>query len=208
MRKHLLAGAAIAAGLLVANSASAAIVFFSGFETPNIASGSFSIFASADGWNKLSGDGIEIQDHVAGNPAAGGGDQFVELDSNNNSSMGRVIAAAGNYSLDFLYSPRPGISSASNVINVYLDTVLLTSLTGVGGGSTSWSAHNLTFSSLAGQTLIFAADGPSDSLGGYVDNIQLSTAAVPEPATWAMMITGFGLAGSMLRRRRMVAAAI
>lgn len=29
-----------------------------------------------------------------------------------------------------------------------------------------------------------------------------ATAAVPEPATWAMMILGFGFAGSALRRRR------
>jgi hypothetical protein len=29
-----------------------------------------------------------------------------------------------------------------------------------------------------------------------------TTAAVPEPATWAMMITGFGMAGVSLRRRR------
>ncbi|MDO9430985.1 MAG: PEPxxWA-CTERM sorting domain-containing protein [Phenylobacterium sp.] len=33
------------------------------------------------------------------------------------------------------------------------------------------------------------------------------TSAVPEPATWAMMITGFGLAGTAIRRRRMVAFA-
>lgn len=32
------------------------------------------------------------------------------------------------------------------------------------------------------------------------------TEAVPEPASWAMMITGFGLAGLALRRRRAVAA--
>ncbi|WP_293682759.1 PEPxxWA-CTERM sorting domain-containing protein, partial [uncultured Phenylobacterium sp.] len=32
--------------------------------------------------------------------------------------------------------------------------------------------------------------------GGNVGN------AVPEPATWAMMILGFGAAGAMLRRRR------
>lgn len=32
-----------------------------------------------------------------------------------------------------------------------------------------------------------------------------SGAAVPEPATWAMMIAGFGLAGAALRRRREVA---
>lgn len=33
------------------------------------------------------------------------------------------------------------------------------------------------------------------------------TSAVPEPATWALMITGFGLAGSALRRRRALALA-
>jgi hypothetical protein len=29
---------------------------------------------------------------------------------------------------------------------------------------------------------------------------------VPEPATWAMMIGGFGLVGGALRRRRAIAA--
>jgi hypothetical protein len=32
--------------------------------------------------------------------------------------------------------------------------------------------------------------------------VNFGIAAVPEPATWAMMIVGFGAAGSMLRRRR------
>lgn len=36
---------------------------------------------------------------------------------------------------------------------------------------------------------------------------QASGAAVPEPASWALMITGFGLTGAVLRRRRMVVAA-
>ena len=34
----------------------------------------------------------------------------------------------------------------------------------------------------------------------------LTTGSVPEPATWAMMIAGFGLAGAALRRRRALAA--
>jgi len=38
------------------------------------------------------------------------------------------------------------------------------------------------------------------------DNIA-TVSAVPEPATWAMMITGFGLAGSAIRRRKSVLAA-
>lgn len=38
-----------------------------------------------------------------------------------------------------------------------------------------------------------------------IDNVQLS--AVPEPATWATMIVGFGLAGAALRRRRLTIVA-
>jgi hypothetical protein len=33
----------------------------------------------------------------------------------------------------------------------------------------------------------------------------LVTAPVPEPATWAMMIGGFGLLGAAARRRRRIA---
>lgn len=29
---------------------------------------------------------------------------------------------------------------------------------------------------------------------------------IPEPATWAMLITGFGLVGATVRRRRALAA--
>ena len=36
---------------------------------------------------------------------------------------------------------------------------------------------------------------------------RLDMPAVPEPATWAMMILGFGAAGSMIRRRRVAAMA-
>lgn len=35
-----------------------------------------------------------------------------------------------------------------------------------------------------------------------------STGAVPEPATWALMIGGFGLAGTMLRRRKAAAISL
>jgi PEP-CTERM motif len=44
---------------------------------------------------------------------------------------------------------------------------------------------------------------------GEGDNVllhSLSTTAVPEPATWAMMIMGFGGLGAMMRRRRAVIA--
>ena len=47
-------------------------------------------------------------------------------------------------------------------------------------------------------------NGPDEWWG--IDNFALSAQAVPEPATWAMMIAGFGLAGAALRRQRLLAA--
>lgn len=36
------------------------------------------------------------------------------------------------------------------------------------------------------------------------DNIAVATGAIPEPATWGMLITGFGIIGAALRRRRRI----
>jgi hypothetical protein len=52
---------------------------------------------------------------------------------------------------------------------------------------------------------------PTTNSSGFVqfDNVALSdvSAAVPEPASWAVMVAGFGMAGGALRRRSRVAAA-
>jgi hypothetical protein len=40
-----------------------------------------------------------------------------------------------------------------------------------------------------------------------LDELRVSGNGVPEPASWALMIGGFGLAGAMLRRRRAATAA-
>lgn len=47
---------------------------------------------------------------------------------------------------------------------------------------------------------------PSRGSGSARDRDEPS-GPVPEPASWAMMIAGFGLTGAMLRRRRAVIAA-
>ncbi len=61
-----------------------------------------------------------------------------------------------------------------------------------------------------GDTLAFKftriPDGYSDATIA-VSAIGGRGGAVPEPATWAMMIAGFGLAGATLRRRRAILAA-
>jgi hypothetical protein len=52
-------------------------------------------------------------------------------------------------------------------------------------------------------------DLETDSSSVAIDNIVLTAvpAAVPEPASWALMVGGFGLVGGALRRRRRASAA-
>lgn len=61
------------------------------------------------------------------------------------------------------------------------------------------ATQTITFSNFATRWQA-GQNGSSASGGGVVT-------AVPEPATWAMMIGGFGLAGAAIRRRRKIAAA-
>ncbi len=78
------------------------------------------------------------------------------------------------------------------------------------------STFTLTFKPTVTETnaaLSFTTIVPADSVHGEViDHISLSEAApsagaVPEPAAWAMMLGGFGLIGTVARRRRQVAVA-
>ncbi len=79
-------------------------------------------------------------------------------------------------------------SAVNNYISAYSGANYLSNLTGYGPVSS-----NITFitetgkygTRLAHQSFAFAA-------------------AVPEPSAWALMISGFGLTGAMLRRRRLV----
>jgi hypothetical protein len=53
----------------------------------------------------------------------------------------------------------------------------------------------------------FALDAGSKDGATITGSFKLISNAVPEPATWAMMITGFGLVGATLRRRRVLGVA-
>ena len=51
------------------------------------------------------------------------------------------------------------------------------------------------------QFKLFFRNVGGDNVGAILDNVSLTATAVPEPATWAMMITGFGFVGGSMRRR-------
>ena len=207
MRKALFGAGAAAVLMCVGLPASASVVFSTDFNSVAVTDYGYINVASVEGWTG-GAFGIELQDNVAGAPSTGLlNDNFVELDSTANSSMSRIIGA-GTYDLSFLYSARPGIPMGSNGISVLLNGVLLSppgNLDVAGGSTTSWSLQTAHFTAAAGSTLTFAATGQSDSLGGYIDNITLTT-AVPEPTTWAMMLLGLGCLGALLRRERRWAA--
>lgn len=48
--------------------------------------------------------------------------------------------------------------------------------------------------------------GDNVNIGPLLDNVLVTQAAVPEPASWALLITGFGLVGAARRRQRLAAA--
>jgi hypothetical protein len=69
------------------------------------------------------------------------------------------------------------------------------------------NCDNLTSFSICAVQFDPAKVGVSFNYGGPLPSYTVSSYAVPEPATWAMMIAGFGLMGGALRRRRAQAVA-
>ncbi len=121
-------------------------------------------------------------------------------------------------------------SQRGNGINDFSALVLFTSATSYSGllvnngsaivGPTSGSASSLIMTSTvaandpfvsrsfsftaldAGSLKIAFGTTSHDNVGPLLDNVVLDIAPVPEPASWALMIGGFALAGASMRRRK------
>jgi PEP-CTERM motif len=84
-----------------------------------------------------------------------------------------------------------------------------TSTGAVTSSATPFQTYSIGFSlKNAGTATFFIGSNDVSNAGPVVDNFLITgdTAAVPEPASWAMLIAGFGLVGAVARRRRLVAA--
>ena len=55
--------------------------------------------------------------------------------------------------------------------------------------------------------LNFRSAFTTQGVGFYIDDVSYFSGTVPEPATWALMIGGFGLVGAAARRRKAIAFA-
>ena len=102
-----------------------------------------------------------------------------------------------------IYSVTLDTSSRSvNFTSAYLtdgtNNFALTCLAGCSSGSVEFWGLDDTLIAAGNYTLnVFGNNTSTGSLGGTI-----TITAVPEPATWAMMLLGFGAIGWQIRRRR------
>lgn len=95
----------------------------------------------------------------------------------------------------------PGLVSVGD----FLATSTLTSGVASLPSGAPYTHYSIRFTGgAAGSLKAYVATSSADNVGPILDNfmIDVSAPAVPEPASWAMMIAGFSLAGTALRRRR------
>jgi len=186
------------------NAAGVNLIVNGSFEDKDIQTKSWSVYNSIPGWSTVSGAGIEIRDHVVGD--AYHGEQFIELDSHNNSYMIQNVAntrANQSYLLSFAYSPRMWQPDYTNGISVFWNSIEIASITATGGATNQWTMFDFIVQGTGDDVLGFAAIGKNDSLGGNIDAVSVS--AVPLPATVFMLMPVLvGLFG--LRRKIMTKA--
>ena len=229
--KKLFAAALFAATISTASAAYAAPDNFIFGTTPAgvqalILNGTTTIEASAKGWLREDGSHNPNNNYIVGYCANCGGymyNNYFTFDlSNIDFAITSAVLSVGNgfdyyggdlstYSLFDVDSsilslgvPRiPGDASGITIFNDLQSGSLFGSRS-----ITSVVANSQVDTTLNGSALaaLNAAVGGDFAIGGTLrpgrEIPGVPTGGVPEPATWALMIAGFGLAGTMLRRER------
>jgi hypothetical protein len=133
-------------------------------------------------------------------PGNGG---YVDLDGST-SQAGTLSTlttfAAGTYTLSFDLGGNArgdGVKTTVVTLGDFSDTITLPS-------DSPLQAYSLKFTTTGGALSFADLAGGNQNIGNILDNVSLS--AVPEPATWAAMLLGFGGIGASMRRRRGLAA--
>ena len=116
--------------------------------------------------------------------------------------LGQLYTVSFAYSRNAASAPDPAsamVSAGGASVNVFAAN------DGSFGGANNflWKTGGFTFVGTGNtETIVLAATNPGNG-GVFFDKVSVS--AAPEPAAWALMIGGFGMAGATLRRRRTIA---
>jgi len=210
--------AVLAAGLALsmAPAASAAVIVNGSFET-GVDPGSFATLSAGNsssipGWI-VGGSSI---DYVGSYWQAANGSRSIDLEGTGGTSALGSISQAIDTVIGQLYrvtfsvarNPDGGVDPRTGFVDVGGAPTLIS----FNGPATTksnmgWEERTFDFTAVSALTnLRFSAD-PATSLGQYgltLDNVSIASVAtaVPEPATWAMMLVGFGAIGATMRRKR------
>jgi Protein of unknown function (DUF642)/PEP-CTERM motif len=202
-----------------------------GFEDPPTAVGSVSIYgAGADigGWTVLGASATNAVMTVSTSyvePAvlfpSYSGLASLDLTASGNTLNGGVsqlvsLTVGAKYLLSFWFANTAGVSGAGGTNSFYLlpssvrvgvsglpDVIVNNDITALPSTS-NWLESSVEFTATSANTVISFVNntGQSDS-AALLDAVSLDlVAAVPEPASWAMMLAGLGLCALVLRRGR------
>lgn len=118
-----------------------------------------------------------------------------------------VHLTGGRYKVGFsVYLPQNGVNNPIDAkFTGSIGSDVLASFSAKSGGLTpkTWYNYSGVKTFATGDYLIsFAYDSRPAGFGADVVVDRVYAIAVPEPASWALMIAGFGSAGAMIRRRK------
>ena len=155
---------------------------------------------------------------LSGNPGQGGGFwQYVQTLSTSSTSPNSFTYQVGGVGTQFalnsigvanLQNGGPGSVTIEGFLNGQsVATQLLSPITAVGGNGLSGTNASVQIFTLAGfgdvDTVEILNSSGTAGVRVNVNDIAISTAAVPEPSTWSMIgVGGVALLGIILRKRR------
>ena len=162
-------------------------------------------------WGVDRGQGQDtILAHSPGQPSLGNGvkfDAFITFDSTGTQDALFLVTYKADKSVDTVTPGKFDPSWVTISGNTISAAIPLSELPSTGFDVAQYGLNlwpRLGDTSTTAHIVDFAPNGLEQSPDG---NPLFNPSAVPEPASWALMITGFGLAGATLRRRRAALAA-
>lgn len=202
---------AIVLALAVGGAAHAANLVSDGdFTTPS-GGATFTTYSAGSSfgpWTVTSGS-IDLIGGYWQNPTTPGGS--VDVDGVQPGAFDQSIATGtGEYKLTFDLSGNPDGPPPTKTLQVTVGSATQTYTYTIGTNTHAnmmYDPESLVFHATGPTTLTFTSlDGAGSPFGPVVGNVSIT--AVPEPASWALMLVGLGAMGAALRSPRLRAAGL